>query len=246
MKNPLHKLAQFGVLILGLTTLSHTMDQDSFEDYSKISLNIKSSIESQQTSLKATIKSKQKEISPEEIQYDTQKELHSSENIYHFSDEKSPCGFLCGRCRFLFYDGQHPNHDCCRCYWPKHMPWEEPYDDSCCSCLIKGLWVLNYNVFPNGIFGFIPSFFLTNSFINPTVLGFLPLIITSSLTCCLTTHWLLPNACYKCAEYRGDQDFMDSFKSGQLCLPEDACSCTSCFYVNFYKDHKKYCCCCCG
>lgn len=214
MQNILRKLTQIAFLILGLTTLSHTTDQNSSDEYCEISLNTYGRIAEQQEFLKPIIKIPRLEITPEEVIYDSPKQLKPGENIYGVSEVKNPCAFLLGRCHFCYYRGEHPNHDCC--------------DFGCSENVGPIYWMcMLTSIIASGMVGI-------------TCCNWIPLAKVVSVWCCPVTHWgtAIINVIY--ANRIAGQDYGESYHRGLLCLPDDLCSCTSCTGIN-YLDQRKSC-----
>jgi len=155
-----------------------------------------------------------KDINPEIIHYDDTLELPSLDNVYEVPKNKSMLGFMCGRWNFMQYKGNHPDHDCCFC-----NAWLPVIT---CTDIIG-----------NVAGGFFPSIVWAmcdkGPLSNCSLKFFSPLISTSVITSCITGMCVVGYFSYKCAELHGDQDFIESYKRGQLCLPDDMCSCSSLF-----------------
>lgn len=197
------RLLSIPLALLTLTLSSPAMDNYLHEEDTSFSLT---------SDTLNTIKSQQEGYRSHELHlallaretesYDEVVTLALKDNIYHVPEVKSTCGFLLGRCAFYTYPGSHPNHDCVQV-------------DSGEMC--EG--VFSVAILVNSM-GAIPSIFSNNyiySIVAASISGWsclknipgymLPLLITP--------------LCF-------GQEFRDSFDRGQLCLPEDRFSCTSC------------------
>jgi len=240
------------LFILGVVTTSHSHEDMLLKENNGLGLSVYGSIEKQQNAFRDRDIPSPKGIIPETIAYDVFQELSPAENIYDVPKAKSRIGFLCGRCNSMHYNGGHPDHDCFVCIpiktnncfvcIPSRECWETviPYSGglllsnalacipTVCCCCAKSL----------------PS--ASNLFMicceNSGICC--PNIFCMTVTGCLTSISLTGWLSYKYAESKGDQDFMDSYDRGQLCLPEDEYSSTSLTRNNVselkVKIHKKY------
>jgi len=208
------------LLILGVVRISHAHEDMLLKENNGLGLSVYESIEKQQQSHRGQHVALPKQIIPETIHYDETRELQPDENIYEVQKAKSPVGFLCGRCNFLHYNGGHPDRDCCLFGLDQNTPC---FNIFMTDILANGTGAISYIICGLAYLG--PFSMCKSASCIPQVLC-LPIFLGAS-SGCMTGTYVLGCLSYECAKYQGNQDFVDSYDRGQLCLPDDLCSYTN-------------------
>lgn len=130
------------------------------------------------------------------------------------------CGFLCGRCQFLYYSGKHPEHECCTFYRECYGRGIDEEMKCCCYCF---QWNVALNT--GGYIASLPMALCYPSFGGNIV--FAPAIATASCTGLSIVHACIGCTTYNCARNMKKTQFTESYERGQICLPGDTCSFTS-------------------
>lgn len=168
-----------------------------------------------------------KGITPEISHYDEVIERPFNNNVYAVPKVRNRCAFLLGRANFIHYRGKHPDHDCLGC--PAADPAKVP--ENCMS--VPGYLLVMMG--GNGA-ACLPTLCCCickepSASSCPALLWERPDVCWSNLICfsltgCSLMVSMAGGASYLYAESKGDQEFIDSYDRGRLCLPEDKCSCT--------------------
>lgn len=234
MKKYIFLTLQILTVLLGNISVSLGHEDVSFEGNLGLGLSIYQSIEKQQKNYREDAPPSLKGFIPESNYYDTTGELQGDANIYRVPKAKSRLGFFCGRLICMHYAGAfklsqipknnpHPNHDCysltpptaCICNWlcNPHKPWSmEPVSNIGLIGIVSNILAV------------VPSLLRTSVGCTPD--KFCPMITATAGTGCLYSVCIISCLFGGGAEWAGDQDFVDSYERGQLCLPEDVGSCT--------------------
>jgi len=219
MKSNLFNCLKILLIVLGVTRTSYAGEVGSSDDNLGLGLFVYESIEKQQKFHRGKHAVYPKGITLERVNYDDSIELQPDGNIYYVPKAKNPLAFLFGRCNCMHYTGRHPKHDCCPLL-PIPILNIKNGVGACGN-------VIFFDLIANVLGGVVTLPRCPHGALCCTPQVCCPLIFTGASSGCLTGMYLSGYIFYECSKYQGNQDFVDSYDRGQLCLPDDMCSCTN-------------------
>lgn len=227
MTKPIWQALCICLVFLGLNTLSQGSDNETpTKNDQGLSYSTLSSIEAQKPAPLQSIRQIGK------LDSSASEEILLEKKNYDIPEVTNYCGFLCGRCQFIYYYEDNPEHDCFGC-----------------GGIERALICCGFgNMFSNGGAGIsvcvCPATLIDKTIIPCTLLNCAPIVVTSSLTGVCILHALTGGCFYCCAKDMGKTDFTNSFKRGMFCHSGDACSLTSCIGVSKTEiNQNRYLCC---
>lgn len=234
MRKYVYLMGQILALFFSVQTISQSHEVSALQKESNLELSVYGSLQEQQKSYLKTNMPSPKRLIPETNHYDTTGELQGGENIYQVPKAKNRLGFLCGRCNFVGLYSQHPNRDCCSFKKTATTP--------------DSVLIVLYNLMAAAV-GFssyvvsVPCYLrsmdiFTSASLIPQLISF-PLCL-SGTAACLTEVYCMSCLTLSCAEYMNHQEFVESYRRGQLYLPDDWGSYTCLTGTSWAEWVKKY------